>query len=192
MRARYQGPAPRSAELTVRPASGNLGFVIVFLVRHAHSVNEVPGLPDLARHISLEGRHAARQLGERLSWYDCTPTVVWTSPATRAVQTTELVLAGLGWTGPVEAVLGLGPDGDVRTVRERLRTLAPDAAVLIVGHEPGISGLGALLTGRADFPALKKAQVARLDDVALQRAEAPSPLVLRWLFGYGDDAPVAP
>jgi phosphohistidine phosphatase len=163
--------------------------VIVFLVRHAHSVDEVPGLPDAARHLRPEGRAAARQLGDRLRWYDCAPTVVWTSPATRAVQTTELVLAGLGWTGPVEALPDLAPGGDVRPVREQLRTLAPDAVVLVIGHEPGISGLGSLLTGRADFPALKKAQVARLDDVAAQRAEPPSPLVLRWLFGYGDEAP---
>jgi phosphohistidine phosphatase len=163
--------------------------VIVFLVRHAHSVDEAPGLSDAARHLRDEGRAAARQLGERLSWYDCTPTVVWTSPATRAVQTTELLLAGLGWTGPVESVPALAPGGDVRAVREHLRPLAPDAVVLVVGHEPGISGLGSLLTARADFPALKKAQVARLDDVAAQRAEPPGPLHLRWLFGYGDDAP---
>ena len=164
--------------------------MIVLLVRHAHSVDEAPGLVDAARHLRPEGRVAARQLGERLSWYDCAPTVVWTSPATRAVQTTELLLAGLGWTGAVDAMPALAPGGDVRVAREALRPVAPDAVVLIVGHEPGISGLGSLLTGRADFPALKKAQAARLDDVALQRAEAPSPLVLRWLFGYDDDAPI--
>lgn len=165
--------------------------MIVFLARHAHSVDEAPGLPDAARHLRPEGRAAARQLGERLGWYDCAPTVVWTSPATRAVQTAELILGGLGWTGPVETVPGLAPGGDIRAAREHLRTLAPDAVVLVVGHEPGISGLGSLLTSRADFPALKKAQVARLDDVAAQRAEPPSPLVLRWLFGYADEAPVA-
>jgi len=163
--------------------------VIVFLVRHAHSVGEAPGLPDAARHLTTEGRAAARQLGERLSWYDCVPTAVWTSPVTRAVQTTELVLAGLGWTGPVESVPGLAPGGDLRAVRESLRGLAPDAVVMMVGHEPGISGLGGILTGRGDFPPLKKAQVARLDDVSAQRGEAPGPLVLRWLFAYADEAP---
>lgn len=164
--------------------------MIVFLVRHAHAIDEAPGLSDAARHLTVEGRAAARQLGERLSWYDCVPTAVWTSPSTRAVQTAELVLAGLGWTGPVEAVPALAPGGDVRAVRERLRTLAPDAVALLVGHEPGISGVGALLTARADFPALKKAQAARLDDVAAQRGEPPGPLTLRWRFGHADDAPV--
>jgi phosphohistidine phosphatase len=166
--------------------------VIVFLVRHAHAADEAPGLPDAARHLTAEGRKAARQLGDRLRWYDCAPTAVWTSPAVRAVQTCELVIAGLEWQGPVEAVPELAPgsDGDPRGVEHRLRTCAPDAVIVAVGHEPGISGLGALLTADRDFPALKKAQIARLDDVAAQRGEARRPMSLRWVFAYGDDAPI--
>lgn len=162
----------------------------MFLVRHAHAVDEGPGLPDAARHLALDGRRAARQLGDRLRWYDCTPTAVWTSPATRAVQTTELLLAGLGWDGPVESIAELAPSGDVRLVRPKITALAPDTQLVVVGHEPGISGLGALLTGRRDFPALRKAQIARLDDVAAQRGEPRGALILRWLFSYGDDAPI--
>jgi phosphohistidine phosphatase len=167
--------------------------VIVFLVRHAHAVDEAPGVPDAARHLSAEGRRAARQLGDRLKWYDCAPSAVWTSPATRAVQTCELVIAGLGWEGPVEAVPELAPgsDGDARAVQHRLLGLAPDAVVVAVGHEPGISGLGQLLSGDPRFPALKKAQIARLDDVAAQRGEPRAHMTLRWLFGYADDAPHA-
>lgn len=156
----------------------------VFLVRHAHSVNEQPGLPDLARHLTAEGRAAARQLGDRLRWHDCVPTVVWTSPATRAVQTAELLIAGLAWDGPVEALPDLAPGGDVRGVAARVHELAPDAVVLVVGHEPGISGLGAVLTGRPDFPALRKAQAVRLDD-------EPGRMTLRWRFAYSDDAPAS-
>lgn len=166
--------------------------MIVFLVRHAHAVDEAPGLPDEARHLTTEGRKAARALGDRLKWYDCSPTVVWTSPATRAVQTAELFIAGLGWDGPVEAQPVLAPVGDVRASVALIRRQAPDAQVVIVGHEPSISGLGDLLCGRDDFPSLKKAQCARLDDVGLQRGEAKgAPLVLRWLFAYADEAPFA-
>ncbi len=162
----------------------------VFLVRHAHAVDEAPGLPDEARHLTAEGRRAARALGDRLKWYDCVPTAVWTSPATRAVQTAELLVAGLGWAGPVEALPVLAPVGDVRATVALIRRQAADSQLVIVGHEPAISGLGCLLADLPDFPSLKKAQCARLDDVAAQRAEGKgAPMLLRWLFSYGDEAP---
>lgn len=164
--------------------------MIVYLVRHAHAIDEAPGVPDGARHLTAQGRAAARQLGERLSWYDCAPTAVWTSPAVRAVQTAELLLAGLGWSGVIEGVHDLAPGGDLRAIRARLREGAPDAQVMAVGHEPGISSLGALLTGRRDFPALRKGQVARLEDVAALRGEGPGPMTLRWVFAWGDEAPI--
>jgi len=195
VRAPYHRARGAAGRFDTAVRVGNPGCVIVFLVRHAHAVDELPGIPDAARHLTLEGRHAAHQLGDRLRWYDCFPTAVWTSPATRAVQTAELLVAGLGWDGPVEAIPELAPgsDGDARAVQHRLLATAPDAVVIAVGHEPGISGLGAVLTSDRAFPALKKAQIARLDDVAAQRGEPRgAPLHLRWLFTFSDDAPTAP
>ncbi|MBE7448902.1 MAG: histidine phosphatase family protein [Kofleriaceae bacterium] len=155
--------------------------MIVFLVRHADAVDEAPGLPDEVRHLSARGRDQARALGQRLRWHDCAPTAVWTSPLVRAVMTAELVAAALEWTGPIESVRGLAPAGAVRDVQAALAAHDPAGAVVLVGHEPMLSGLGALLTGRADFPALAKAQAARLDDGAV-----------RWLFAHDAEAPVTP
>lgn len=163
--------------------------MIVFLVRHAHAIDEAPGTPDQGRHLTSAGRVAARALSERLRWHDCVPTAVWTSPLTRAVQTAELVVAGLHWDGPVESVAELAPGGDLRAAHARIRGSAPDSVLLLVGHEPGISGLGTLLTARADFPSLRKAEAARLDDVGVQRGEGPGPLTLRWMFAWDAEAP---
>jgi phosphohistidine phosphatase len=151
--------------------------VIVFLVRHAHAVDETRELADPARHLTAEGRAAARELGRRLRWHDCTPTAIWTSPLTRAVMTAELVAQAVEWDGPIESVPALAPGGSVSDVMAALRTLDPDGTVLMVGHEPGLSGLGGLLTLRDDFPALRKAQAARIDGREL-----------RWLFAYDADA----
>ena len=151
----------------------------VFLVRHAHAMDETPTLSDEARHLSREGRHAARELGRRLRWHDCTPTAIWTSPLVRAVMTAELVAAELEWDGPIESVRGLAPGGSTREVMASIAAHDPTGAIVIVGHEPGLSGLGGALTRRADFPALAKAQAARIDGGAL-----------RWLFAYDDEAPV--
>jgi len=151
--------------------------VHLFLVRHAEAVDETRTLADPDRHLTAAGRVAARALGERMRWYDCEPTAVWSSPLMRAVQTAELVIPGLGYTGLVECAPALAPGGAVRDVCAALAKIA--GQVLIVGHEPGLSAIGAVLTGRGDFPALKKAQAARIDDGRL-----------RWLFATTDEAPV--
>ena len=163
--------------------AGYSNNVQVFLVRHAEAVDETLELRDPHRHLTEQGRTQAKSLGDRLRWHDCEPTHIWTSPLVRAVQTAELLIAGLGWTGPVESHPALSAGADVRVLAAELKHAAPDAHVVIVGHEPGISGLGALLTGRDDFPALKKAQCARLD------SHDDGPMELRWLFSYADEAP---
>ena len=153
--------------------------MIVFLVRHAHAVDETRDRDDAARHLTAEGRLAARALGLRLRWHDCTPSAIWTSPLTRAVMTAELVAQTLEWDGPIESMPALGPDGTSRELLIALRALDPDSAVLLVGHEPGLSTLGGSLILRDDFPALRKAQAARIDGREL-----------RWLFSYDADAPI--
>lgn len=153
----------------------------VFLIRHAHAVDERRDLPDPARHLSVIGRAAARALGLRLRWHDCTPTSLWTSPLTRAVMTAELVAAALDWTGPIESVPALGPGGAVRDVVAALAGLDSDSVVLVFGHEPGISALGARLTGDPDFAALRKAQAVRIDG-----------RIARWRFAHDDHAPALP
>lgn len=151
----------------------------VFLVRHAHAVDERRDLPDPARHLSVRGRGAARALGLRLRWHDCTPTALWASPLVRAVSTAELVAAALEWSGPIETLPALAPDGSVHAVLAALTTLAPDSVVLMFGHEPSISSLGARLTGDEDFAALAKAQAVRIDG-----------RVARWRFAHDDPAPI--
>jgi len=154
--------------------------VIVFLVRHAHAVEETHTRDDSARHLTAVGRRAARDLGRRLRWYDCTPAVIWTSPLTRAVMTAELLAQSMPWEGVIESVPALAPGGSTRELMAAMRELDPTGAVLMVGHEPGLSGLGGMLNLADDFPALRKAEAARIDDREL-----------RWLFAYDADAPTA-
>ena len=149
----------------------------LFLVRHAEAVDETRALTDPDRHLTAAGRGAARALGDRLRWYDCEPGAVWTSPLIRAAQTAELVVLGLGYAGVIECVPALAPGGATRDVCAAIARVS--GQVMIVGHEPGLSAIGAVVTGRADFAALKKAQAARIDDGRL-----------RWLFSTADEAPV--
>ena len=133
---------------------------------------------DPHRHLTPTGRGQARSLGDRLRWHDCIPTHIWSSPLVRAIQTAELVASGLGCDVAVETLPALAPDENPRTVTSALAALPRDASVILVGHEPGLSAVGALLVGRPEFASLAKAQAARIDDGEL-----------RWRFACDADAP---
>ncbi|MBA3455931.1 MAG: histidine phosphatase family protein [Deltaproteobacteria bacterium] len=149
----------------------------VFLIRHAAAVDETLVLRDPHRHLTPHGRTQARSLGDRLRWHDCTPTYVWSSPLVRAIQTAELVIAGIGGTIAVEVDMDLAPDGSARELVAKLGHVAPDAHVLLVGHEPSLSGIGGLLVGDY-FKALDKSEAVRIDHGKL-----------RWRFAWNAEAP---
>jgi phosphohistidine phosphatase len=152
--------------------------VQVFLIRHAEAVPETLALGDPHRHLTPHGRHQARALGDRLRWHDCVPTHIWSSPLVRAIQTAELVASGLHATIAVDTLPALAPEDNPRDVRAALATLPADAIVVLVGHEPGLSAVGALLVGQREFASLAKAQAARIVDGTL-----------RWRFACDADAP---
>ena len=150
----------------------------VFLIRHAEAVDETLELRDPSRHLTAAGRDQARSLGDRLRWHDCEPTHIWTSPLVRAVQTAELVAAGLGAAVAIEVVPGLAPGESTRAVIAAIQALPAAASVVLVGHEPGMSGLAALILGEPDFAALAKAEAVRIVDGKL-----------RWRFAWNAEAP---
>ena len=149
----------------------------VFLIRHAAAVDETLELRDPLRHLTPEGREQAKGLGDRLRWHDCHPTHIWTSPLVRAVQTAELVAAGLQLPIAVETLPQLAPGESLREVQKALDKLARDAHVLLIGHEPSISGIGTLLLG-SELAALAKAEAVRISDGKL-----------RWRFAWNAEAP---
>jgi phosphohistidine phosphatase len=152
--------------------------VQVFLLRHAEAAQETLAMRDPHRHLTPTGRRQARDIGDRLRWHDCTPTHIWSSPLVRAVQTAELVTSGLQCELAVESLPALAPDENPRSVCTALAALPADAVVILVGHEPGLSAVGALLVGQPEFAGLNKAQAARIVDG-----------VLRWRFACDADAP---
>ena len=150
----------------------------MILVRHAEAVDETLELRDPARHLTPHGRTQARSLGDRLRWHDVEPTRLWTSPLVRAVQTAELVAAGLNSTVQIEVVTGLAPGASTRALVAALRELATSEHVVLFGHEPSMSGIAALLVGQPDFAALDKAEAVRITDDRL-----------RWRFAWDAEAP---
>jgi len=141
-------------------------------------IDETVALRDPHRHLTVSGRQQARAIGDRLRWHDCTPTHIWSSPLVRALQTAELVTAALQCELAVEAVPALAPDENPREALAALAALPGDSTIIVVGHEPGVSALGALLIGRPELAGLHKAEAVRIVDG-----------VLRWRFAWNAEAP---
>jgi phosphohistidine phosphatase len=137
----------------------------ILLARHGDAVPEDYDLPDEYRYLSLHGRSKVRGVADVLRSKGVGVDAILTSPLARAVQTAELMGAGLGFQGPIETDLGLLPRSVpmvvARGIRERLASLN---TLLVVGHMPAISGLGAELVGMPGFPPLKPGHVLVIDD----------------------------
>ncbi|HEY0192983.1 MAG TPA: histidine phosphatase family protein [Kofleriaceae bacterium] len=150
----------------------------VFLIRHAEAMAQTHAVADAHRSLTRAGRRQARALGDRLRWHDCVPTHIWVSPLVRAVQTAELVIAGLETELPADALPALAPDQPARAVLAALQPLPPGSVVLLFGHGPGLTDLASLLAGRPTLASLATAEALRIEDGAL-----------RWRFAADADAP---
>lgn len=135
--------------------------VKLYLVRHADAVSEDVAGSDDVRWLSAKGREAARGLARLLREQNVELDAVVSSPLPRALQTAELVASGLDFLGVIEAMPALAPGCHPRRAAEELG--ARGRAVMVVGHEPTISSLGAYLLGRPAFPPFRTAQCAAIE-----------------------------
>ncbi len=124
----------------------------VFLVRHADADAEIPeGLGDEARTLTIKSRASVRQhftaLKERLG----APTIVLTSPLTRCVQTSQILIQAMGYEGPLRSHRALLPDGPAGAIDALLRE-HPDELLVLVGHQPSMGSITAHLLGLQAFP----------------------------------------
>jgi phosphohistidine phosphatase len=136
--------------------------VRIYLVRHGDAVPEEDAGSDRDRWLSPRGREAARVLGRLLRETRVEPNAIVCSPLPRAVQTAELVAAGVDYIGHIESWRCLEPSAQPRVAANQLSGLGP--SVIVVGHEPSISALGAYLLGRPSFPPFRTAQCCAIED----------------------------
>jgi phosphohistidine phosphatase len=122
----------------------------LYLLRHAKSSWDDPGLTDHDRPLAPRGRKAARRIASHLSRTQRRPRLVLCSSATRARQTWDAIAGVLGATAEVvveDALYG----ADAVELLARLHEV-PEAveAVLVVGHNPALQDLASWLAGGGD------------------------------------------
>ena len=120
----------------------------LYLVRHAKSSWDHPGLDDFDRPLNERGMRDALDMGKYLAKLGVLPDVIVTSPAVRARQTSEVLAPDMRI--PVD---NLREDGriyaaSVPVMLEVMRGWDETwNRVMMVGHNPGIAEMVVLLTG---------------------------------------------
>jgi phosphohistidine phosphatase SixA len=78
------------------------------------------------------------------------------------VQTAELLATSLDYLGTITALRCLEPAAHPRVATNAI--MSAGAAVIVVGHEPAISAIGAFVLGLPAFPQFRTAQCCAIQD----------------------------
>ncbi|NOT32828.1 MAG: phosphohistidine phosphatase SixA [Candidatus Eisenbacteria bacterium] len=116
------------------------------LLRHGHAATPGPA-GDALRPLTAAGRGALAHLARYLSDSGTHYELALTSPLTRAVETTEIVLRGVAPEPQCFALGELTPDAEIGTALVVIAAHANGAGhVLVVSHMPLLGELCSLLT----------------------------------------------
>ena len=156
----------------------------LLLFRHGKSDWDADYSADHARPLAERGQKGARKMGRFVTTARATPDRAIVSSAVRTRETLAIAAEAGAWTGPArvtDAIYDARPEDVLREIQAE----AADAATLVVvGHEPSMSGLVHLLTGaRAEMKTAAVACIALdVDDWASVRPGAGR---LEWLVRPG-------
>jgi phosphohistidine phosphatase len=113
----------------------------LYLLRHAKSSWDHPGLSDFERPLAPRGERAAPRLATFMKEEDLIPAVVLCSTARRARETWALMENELGGAAQVtflDSLYGAGPGRMLEAARIHAEDRSP---VMLVGHNPGMEDL---------------------------------------------------
>lgn len=133
--------------------------MLLLLVRHADAGdrNSVQWPDDRDRPLTDKGRKVQRRVSKALARFELLPTLILTSPWTRAAQTAQVMVDTLG-LGPAVPCEPLAAEPDLVRLTDYVGEQGSEARVALVGHSPWIEELSAILLGgtaavvRIDFP----------------------------------------
>lgn len=141
----------------------------LYFLRHAIAVEfGTPGFEnDADRPLTPKGRRQLRKVAKVMDEMDLGINLILSSPFVRARQTAEMAAGVLGLKKKLTLSNALAVGGDPLILMRQMSRLKPmPEAVLLVGHEPGMSQLmSLLLTGDAHSAEIdfKKAGLCKLE-----------------------------
>lgn len=152
----------------------------IYLLRHGIAEDPAPGQRDSERPLTPEGRKRLQSALKRAFDSGVAPTLILTSPYQRAVQTAQIAVKAMHFTGDVLQTQALTPDADPAAAWEELRLHRDHAQILCASHEPLCGRLSAYLLGAPSLEIdFKKGALMRIDVMSA----GPRPRgVLKWML----------
>lgn len=120
---------------------------LVYLLRHGKADRPAGGVPDKQRPLLPRGSREVAKMCRKMVKKGMTPEVIISSTATRAFETAEVAARELGYNADkierMDEIYGAEAD----ELRILLQNQQEDRnSVLMVGHNPGLEELAAMLT----------------------------------------------
>lgn len=152
----------------------------IYLLRHGIAEEVSANGVDHDRQLTPDGRRRLASVFRRAAAAGVDPSVILTSPLIRARQTADLAAKALGGKAEIVETRVIEPGGDPELVWNEIRLYRTEAQLLLCGHQPLFSRLGAYLL---DAPSLdidfKKGALLRVDCESL----GPRPRgALKWFL----------
>jgi phosphohistidine phosphatase len=156
----------------------------LYILRHgiAEELDQRAFAKDADRPLTPEGRKKLEHVAYAMEALDLSFDLILSSPYTRARQTAEVIANSLKAHKRVELSETLTPGGSTKKLIELLNHPKPGSgSVLLVGHEPYLSGLISLLVSGSLSSAvvMKKGGLCKLSTDALKHGRCAA---LEWLL----------
>lgn len=120
----------------------------IYLLRHGIAEAASPGMADADRALTSEGKKKVRDLARMAAAaVGVKPALVLSSPYERAVTTARIAAEEFGFKDDLVTTKALLPEARPEAVWDEIRAHREEESILLVGHEPLFSALGAYLLG---------------------------------------------
>src|ERR1700733_1267657 len=154
----------------------------LIILRHGEAGRSMESAgSDFERALTVFGMDEVEEVAEAIDKLKLGIGYIVTSPLKRAKETATIAAKVLNRDGVLEVWDELKPEGETQELYRRLSKLRQDSVILIVGHEPYLSGMiGEMISGTKQARIiLKKAGVAKLEVTSLVPKASGE---LRWLM----------
>ena len=153
----------------------------LYILRHGKAGQSFNRPGDGERKLTSDGRSEIRKSARWIRKKKIRFEVIATSPLIRAKETADIVARALNQKDKVEIWEELSPGGDLDSIFYHAAQFDKEGAVLLVGHEPSLSGLiGRIITGGENASIiLAKGGMAKIRTFTFDRRPAGD---LQWLL----------
>lgn len=155
----------------------------LYLVRHGIATQRLGGniVTDAQRPLTQEGVTETRLVSFGIRRLGIKPDLILTSQLVRAFQTAEIFAETFNAAQTMRMCDALAPGGTASDLYKTLREFKPAEEVFLIGHEPDMGRLAAMLLWAGpelDIP-FKKAGVCRID---VSSVPPTAPGTLKWFI----------